>query len=266
MSGSNEVRVVNEKTGGMKGSKDEAMSLLPWEQLKEVARLYNFGAEKYDRSNWMLGYDWHLSYDSLIRHAASWWEGEFDDEESGCDHMTSVVFHALALMYFRKHHPDLDDRPGTVLAARQAATTPDEHSEAPSGPEDGAGGAIRAVFRHVEGPGIRNSDGELLTVYFVRTGMEAPAGYRFSHIEPDIDTPPSLTFQRIAHAALEQERRDHEVTYGREIVHKPAVSRRIDRMADGTPVPQAIDDAPLEDYCPCLRGAGCDGSCGASRP
>ncbi len=115
MSGTNEVRIVNEQTGGMKGSKDEAFSLLPWEQLAEVARLYHFGSLKYSRSNWQKGYDWHLSYDSLMRHAAAWWEGDFDDDETGCDHMTSVVFHALALMFFRRYHPDLDDRPCTVL-------------------------------------------------------------------------------------------------------------------------------------------------------
>lgn len=110
-----EIRVINEKTGGMKGSKTEDFSLLPWDQLAEVARLYAFGAAKYDRNNWRKGYDWHLSFASLMRHATAWWEGEFDDEESGCDHMASVVFHALSLMYFRQHHPSLDNRACTEM-------------------------------------------------------------------------------------------------------------------------------------------------------
>lgn len=105
-----EVRVVNDKTGGMKGAKTEDFSLLPWDQLAEVARLYAFGADKYERHNWRKGYDWHLSFASMMRHAVAWWEGEFDDAESGCDHMASVVFHALSLMYFREHHADLDTR------------------------------------------------------------------------------------------------------------------------------------------------------------
>lgn len=105
-----ETRIINVKTGGMKGAKPEDYSLIPWEQMQEVAKLYSFGANKYNAHNWRNGYDWSLSFASLIRHATAWWSGEFDDDESGCDHMASVVFHALALMYFREHHSDLDNR------------------------------------------------------------------------------------------------------------------------------------------------------------
>jgi len=107
-----EVRVVNGSTGGEKGKKPESYSLIPWSQLDEVARLYNAGAQKYSRDNWRKGYDWSLSFDSLIRHARSWWEGEETDPETGCSHLASVVFHAFGLMYFKEHHPQLDDRPG----------------------------------------------------------------------------------------------------------------------------------------------------------
>jgi Domain of unknown function (DUF5664)/Domain of unknown function (DUF4406) len=106
-----EVRVVNNVTGGEKGRKPEQYSLLPWEQLAEVARLYARGAEKYERYNWTKGYDWSLSFDSLIRHATQWWNGDQIDAETQCDHMASVIFHALALIYFSKHHAELDDRP-----------------------------------------------------------------------------------------------------------------------------------------------------------
>jgi len=105
-----EVRMVNEKTGGEKGSKRERYDLIPWEPMDEVARLYERGAAKYSEHNWCKGYAWKLSFSSLIRHAVAFWQGEDIDPETECDHMASVVFHALALMYFRKHHPDLDDR------------------------------------------------------------------------------------------------------------------------------------------------------------
>lgn len=112
MSGNNEKRIVNPETGGEKGRKDERFELLPWAQLAEVAALYAKGAEKYEDNNWRRGYAWSLSAGALARHFAAWMEGEDYDAETGCHHLTSVVFHALALLYFRDAHPDLDDRPG----------------------------------------------------------------------------------------------------------------------------------------------------------
>jgi hypothetical protein len=100
----------NPKTGGMKGKKDQRYDLIPWSEMDKVAELYAFGATKYADHNWRKGYEWSLSFASLIRHATAFWEGEALDPETGVHHMTSVVFHALALMYFEDHHADLDDR------------------------------------------------------------------------------------------------------------------------------------------------------------
>lgn len=121
-----ETRIVNATTGGEKGQKDVQMSLIPVEELQEVARLYRFGAQKYSEDNWRKGYDWRLSYDALQRHAMAFWNGESNDDETKCHHLSSVVFHALALMYFEQHHPELDSRPSTVLARRQAAAGVEE--------------------------------------------------------------------------------------------------------------------------------------------
>jgi len=112
---SSEIRVVNEKTGGEKGSKDERYDLIPYSELAEVARLYGKGAKKYAPHNWAKGYDWSLSFASMMRHATMFWEGQSYDEETGCHHLSSVVFHALALMRFEKDFPDLDDRPPARL-------------------------------------------------------------------------------------------------------------------------------------------------------
>lgn len=108
---SEETRVVNEQTGGAKGSKLARMDLIPWNQIWKVAELYGKGAEKYAERNWERGYDWSLSYAAMMRHAVLFWGGEDYDQETGCHHMTSVIFHALALMEFGETHPELDNRP-----------------------------------------------------------------------------------------------------------------------------------------------------------
>jgi hypothetical protein len=107
-----EIRVVNETTGGEKGQKAQQFNLLPWPELATVAELYAAGAKKYAAHNWAKGYQWSLSFDSLIRHAMAFWGGEELDPETHCPHMASVVFHALALLRFAREFPTLDDRPG----------------------------------------------------------------------------------------------------------------------------------------------------------
>ena len=64
--------------------------------------------------NWRQGYAWSLSYAAMQRHANLFWSGEDVDPETGCEHMASVVFHALALMTFALEHPEKDDRYGTT--------------------------------------------------------------------------------------------------------------------------------------------------------
>lgn len=108
-----EVRVVNARTGGAKGSKPERMGLLPWDALVEIAKVYAFGAEKYAPDNWRKGYDWHLSFDALQRHLAAFWTGQETDPESGLPHLSHAAFHVFALLVFstRERYADLDDRP-----------------------------------------------------------------------------------------------------------------------------------------------------------
>ena len=121
---SEEVRVRNDLTGGEKGSKPERYDLIPVEPLRQVARHYGIGALKYDDRNWERGYDWHLSYAALQRHAQAFWGGEDLDPESKTPHLAAIVFHAFALMEWATTHPELDDRPSTL--ALQAPNTLEE--------------------------------------------------------------------------------------------------------------------------------------------
>lgn len=117
-----ETRVTNETTGGQKGTKPRRAELLPFDVLvQEVSLLYAAGASKYEDNNWRKGYDWSLSMGALQRHFADWYGGQDNDPEcteimgQPVSHLAAVVFHALALLWFKDHCPELDDRPSTAL-------------------------------------------------------------------------------------------------------------------------------------------------------
>lgn len=97
-------------TGGQKGSKEERYDLIPVEPLRLLATLYGRGAEKYADNNWMLGYEWKLSYAAAQRHLNQFWGGEDLDEEMQLPHVISAAFHCLALAQFMIDHPEFDSR------------------------------------------------------------------------------------------------------------------------------------------------------------
>lgn len=96
--------------GAKKANNEQRMSLVPAQELLEVAAHYHRGSKKYGDHNWTKGmpFSWH--YDALMRHLLTYWGGEDIDPETGSEHMDAVVFHALGLKFGRKHHPELDDR------------------------------------------------------------------------------------------------------------------------------------------------------------
>ena len=108
--GMKEVRVVDPTTGAAKGMKPEAYALMPVEPLAAIARVFGFGATKYDDRNWERGYKWSLSYSALQRHVNAFWRGEEIDLESGQPHLAHAAFHCLALMEWCRTHREMDDR------------------------------------------------------------------------------------------------------------------------------------------------------------
>jgi hypothetical protein len=103
-----EERIINPTTGGEKGKKIERYDLIPSRPLREVARNYGIGAQKYADRNWEKGTAWSLNFAALNRHLWQWWEGQRLDD-AGFHHLSAV--HAMALMEFEVTHPELDDRP-----------------------------------------------------------------------------------------------------------------------------------------------------------
>jgi hypothetical protein len=95
-----EVKATDPKTGGQKGVKPERYDLIPWDAMDEIARVYAFGATKYDDHNWAKGYPWGWSLAALFRHASLFARGEDRDKESGCLHLAHVAWHCLTMMMF----------------------------------------------------------------------------------------------------------------------------------------------------------------------
>jgi len=105
-----EVRVVDQLTGGEKGSKAERYDLIPPHAMDEIARVYGYGASKYANRNWERGYDWGLSLAALHRHIKQFEKGESVDPESGCHHLGHAAFHLMLLMTFERFGIGTDSR------------------------------------------------------------------------------------------------------------------------------------------------------------
>ncbi len=85
-------------------------SLIPPLPLRELAKLYTFGSEKYAAYNWAKGFTYSRCVDALMRHLNLWQEGENLDEESQVHHMAAVAFYAFAILHFHFTKTGTDDR------------------------------------------------------------------------------------------------------------------------------------------------------------
>jgi hypothetical protein len=74
--------------------------------VEAVARVKEFGANKYDDDNWRLGNKPDKEYwDSLFRHLNYHFKGELYDDDSGCLHIAHAVWNLCALLEL--NHQDL---------------------------------------------------------------------------------------------------------------------------------------------------------------
>lgn len=109
-------------SGVKEAIKDEQYYSMPFGALRELAKVYRYGSQKYGPYNYLAGYKYSLSIDALFRHLMAWLDPEeYDNDESGMSHIVHVAWHALNLaeMELRKEikqYGDFDDRQGTAYA------------------------------------------------------------------------------------------------------------------------------------------------------
>jgi len=83
---------------------------LPYESLCEVARVMEYGQGKYGQNNWKLGMKFSRMVGACLRHVYAWMNGEDKDTETGLSHLSHAATCLLFLLWYEKHHPQLDDR------------------------------------------------------------------------------------------------------------------------------------------------------------
>lgn len=99
--------------------------LLPTRPLEAIARVLDFGAQKYAPNNWRKGIAYTRVYGAVLRHLWAWWRGETVDAESGQPHLACAMCE-LAFLLEYELSPDAerrgrcDDRP-EAGAAKGAA-------------------------------------------------------------------------------------------------------------------------------------------------
>jgi len=79
-----------QKTEAIKNDIDKTrMDLLPPKALEGIAKIFTFGAKKYNDHNYKngKGLDWDRPYAACMRHLNAWNDGEDIDPESGKSHL-----------------------------------------------------------------------------------------------------------------------------------------------------------------------------------
>lgn len=83
---------------------------LPVNTLESVAKVFNFGAKKYSKFNYLKGMEWLRYYDACMRHLSKWLKRHDFDDETKLNH----IDHAIAcLMMLRENihlNVGIDDR------------------------------------------------------------------------------------------------------------------------------------------------------------
>jgi len=78
--------------------------------IKELAKVFTKGAEKYEDHNWEKGMNWSNMIASLKRHLSDWEMGIDLDLETGLPHLAHAAWNIMALLSYSKIFPQGDDR------------------------------------------------------------------------------------------------------------------------------------------------------------
>ncbi len=87
------------------------LELLDPHFLHEVANVFEFGAQKYDRWDWLGGIPFSKIQGAMLRHLTAWMNGEDVAEDSGLSHLAHLAANCqMLLRWIHDNRTDLDDR------------------------------------------------------------------------------------------------------------------------------------------------------------
>lgn len=78
--------------------------------LEELAKVYTYGANKYEDNNWRRGLKWGRVFGAVMRHMWAFWRGEDLDKESGLPHLAHAAWGCFTLLDYTKTQRKFDDR------------------------------------------------------------------------------------------------------------------------------------------------------------
>lgn len=76
------------------------VSLLPSKALTEVAKVLEYGANKYHRENWRKGIKYSRVYSAAMRHMMEWKDGQKHDPETLRSHIAHAACNLLFLLEY----------------------------------------------------------------------------------------------------------------------------------------------------------------------
>ena len=96
-------------------------TLMPWEQLTEVCKVFTFGADKYSDWGWKdVAVADQVYLDAAMRHISARLSGEIFDAESGHSHLSHAVCCLLAVMWHdNQFKEEIKERAEKVLTIIQ---------------------------------------------------------------------------------------------------------------------------------------------------
>jgi hypothetical protein len=86
------------------------IDLIPPEAIWAMSQVFGYGANKYQRANYVKGINWTRLYNACQRHLTQWNMGEDIDSESKLSHIAHAMCN-LAMLYWNiQHKPENDTR------------------------------------------------------------------------------------------------------------------------------------------------------------